>query len=294
MDNNQQNEHGENLVDLNEFLEYYTYVSALYDNDSDFDKAISNTWNLDSNQNPSSIPYAGIPKTITQVNTKERWLNDHHRAIIGGKEYDPINPHESDFQVPYKPPPRVTDPMLMKPAGRLTLQDYQVQRHEDQYAQELYPQHRPAEDPYQKPSPYKSYENKPHAYDYPQKAQKNAASHLYTYESPQKPKPTDFPKEENDDIISHHSGYSQASHHSQHSQHSQHSVHSQHSGYSHHSERSHPSQHSHHSQHSSQNPITQQYSQGYGGQRGYAEEPNFYQKPRQPANYQIHKNSRYY
>jgi acid phosphatase class B len=94
--------HIENLVDLNEFLEYYTYVSALYETDSEFDKVLSNTWNIDSNMNPSAIPYAGISKRVTKVNTKERWLNDHHRAIVGGNEYNVINPHTSSFPVPFE------------------------------------------------------------------------------------------------------------------------------------------------------------------------------------------------
>lgn len=49
-------------VDFDEFLEYYTYVSALYESDSAFDKMITNTWRIYSNMNPAAIPYAGIPK----------------------------------------------------------------------------------------------------------------------------------------------------------------------------------------------------------------------------------------
>lgn len=49
-------------VDFDEFLEYYTYVSALYESDAAFDKMITNTWRIYSNMNPAAIPYAGIPK----------------------------------------------------------------------------------------------------------------------------------------------------------------------------------------------------------------------------------------
>lgn len=52
----------EHLVDFDEFLEYYTYVSALYESDAAFDKMITNTWKIYSNSNPAAIPYAGIPK----------------------------------------------------------------------------------------------------------------------------------------------------------------------------------------------------------------------------------------
>lgn len=79
----------DNPVDFDEFLDYYTYVSALYELDSQFDIMVSNTWNLNSNMNPLAIPYAGISQKITRVNTKERWLNDHHRAIIEGA-YDKL------------------------------------------------------------------------------------------------------------------------------------------------------------------------------------------------------------
>ena len=49
-------------VDFDEFLEYYTYVSALYESDAAFDKMITNTWRIYTNINPAAIPYAGIPK----------------------------------------------------------------------------------------------------------------------------------------------------------------------------------------------------------------------------------------
>lgn len=42
-----------------EWLEYYTHVSASIDNDAYFELMMSNTWNIESANNPASMPYAG-------------------------------------------------------------------------------------------------------------------------------------------------------------------------------------------------------------------------------------------
>lgn len=268
----------ENSADFNDFLEYYTYVSALYDNDLDFDRMITGTWNVGSNANPASIPYAGVPQTVTRVNTKERWLNDHHRAIIHGKEYDPVNPHASSYQVPYNPPKPVSDPLLMRPAGRLTLQDYEISQNADDYAEEVYNYNKqPAHDQYYKPEQASSRPQYTEAS--PPEKMYGARKDYGAYESPQKPKETNFPAEHRDDDVV-----------SQHSHHSTHSVHSHHSGYSHHSGRSHQSHQSHASQYSNRGYA--QPGEGYQN-KGYSEKPDFY-NPKQPTDYKPHKASRYY
>ncbi|CAI2377617.1 unnamed protein product [Moneuplotes crassus] len=273
----------EGTVDFNDFLEYYTYVSALYDNDLDFDRMLTNTWNVGTNTNPASIPYAGISKTITKVNTKERWLNDHHRAIIHGKEQDPVNPHTSDFKVPYMPPKPTTDPVLMRPAGKLTLHDYEVPDNDSQFSPESYkhePQH--YQDPY-----YKSVrqpESKPRGHEYsrpsPPEKKYDYGGKQNSFESPKKPHPTNFPQDYREDDVA-----------SQYSHQSERSMHSHHSGYSHHSQRSIQSHASHASQYSSSRGYEE--PQESYQRRGYAEQPDFYH-PKQTTEYGGYKGSRYY
>jgi hypothetical protein len=281
----QGSQYGDNLVDLNEFLEYYTYVSALYDSDAEFDRMISNTWNLNSNMNPAAIPYAGIPKRVTQVNTKERWLNDHHRAIIGGTEYDPINPHPTSYKLPYKPTTIRHDPAMMRPAGVETLPEYQMPYHEDEAAHEIR-QHNYVPKKTSQYEEHKGYGATPKPFAYSKGDPYAAAPKGRSYESPQKPMETNYPD------------------------HSHYEVASNHSGYSHHSERSHASQQSHHSSHHGSKYSTSHVVQApfhttsddaparSGRAVGYAaphagQAPNFY-KPKQMASPPVHKNSRYY
>ena len=42
-----------------EWCEYYTHVSASIDSDAYFELMMSNTWNIESANNPASMPYAG-------------------------------------------------------------------------------------------------------------------------------------------------------------------------------------------------------------------------------------------
>jgi hypothetical protein len=275
--------HGDNLVDMDEFLEYYTYVSALYDNDSEFDRMISNTWNTDSNMNPSATPYAGIPKRVTKVNTKERWLNDHHRAIIGGTEFDPINPHASGYQVPFVAPKTIYNPVLMIPAGRESLPDYieSSAPREDIYAQEMHKYAHAPKQQYYGHEENKDFYNKPKAYDYSRTSPNVSGSKKRNYESPQKPKATNFPAQnQDDDVVSHHSSQSHRSERSNHSVHSNHSMHSENSIHSKRSsQKAHPQ-------------LTYDQNSSHVGQN-YQTSANFY-NPRPPPNYIVHKNSRYY
>lgn len=50
---------GDQKVSLEEFVEYYNYVSCNIENDSYFDLMISNTWNLSGGSNPANLPFAG-------------------------------------------------------------------------------------------------------------------------------------------------------------------------------------------------------------------------------------------
>lgn len=46
-------------VTMEEFVEYYTNISANIENDAYFDLMISNAWNLDGRNNTDNLPYAG-------------------------------------------------------------------------------------------------------------------------------------------------------------------------------------------------------------------------------------------
>lgn len=46
-------------VTLDEFIEYYTNISANIDNDAYFDLMITNAWNLDGKNNTDNLAFAG-------------------------------------------------------------------------------------------------------------------------------------------------------------------------------------------------------------------------------------------
>lgn len=58
-------------VTLDEFIEYYTNISANIDNDAYFDLMLNNAWNGSSNAD--SMPYAGTSRKITQVSARDAW-----------------------------------------------------------------------------------------------------------------------------------------------------------------------------------------------------------------------------
>jgi len=78
------------LVTLEEFIEYYTNISANIDNDAYFDLMMSNAWNLDGKNNTDNMAYAGCSKKITQVNARDRWRADHHRNLFGTDKSTPF------------------------------------------------------------------------------------------------------------------------------------------------------------------------------------------------------------
>ncbi len=52
-------------VTLEEFIEYYTNISANIDNDAYFDLMMTNTWNLDGKNNINSMAFAGSQRKVT-------------------------------------------------------------------------------------------------------------------------------------------------------------------------------------------------------------------------------------
>ena len=78
------------IVTLDEFIEYYTNISANIDNDAYFDLMITNAWNLDGKGNMDNLPFAGSSNKITQVSAREQWRLDHHRNLFGTDKATPF------------------------------------------------------------------------------------------------------------------------------------------------------------------------------------------------------------
>jgi hypothetical protein len=77
-------------VTPDEFLEYYANVSANIESDAYFELMMFNAWNIESRNNPASMPYAGTAKKVTAVNSREAYRNDHHRNLFGTDKKTPF------------------------------------------------------------------------------------------------------------------------------------------------------------------------------------------------------------
>lgn len=51
---------------------------------------MSNVWNIESRNNPASMPFAGTAKKITGVNSRDAYRNDHHRNLFGTDKATPF------------------------------------------------------------------------------------------------------------------------------------------------------------------------------------------------------------
>jgi hypothetical protein len=78
------------MVTPDEFVEYYTNISANIDNDAYFDLMMSNAWNLEGKNNSENTPFAGTSGKVTQFSAKEAWRNDHHRNLFGVDKETPF------------------------------------------------------------------------------------------------------------------------------------------------------------------------------------------------------------
>ena len=79
-------------VSKDEFIEYFSYMSSMTDNDHNFDQMLTGPFNLDNKNCYESMPYAGTPQAITNINAHEKWKHDHHRKMFYGNEHDIISP----------------------------------------------------------------------------------------------------------------------------------------------------------------------------------------------------------
>lgn len=80
----------DDMISLEEFIEYYNNISCNIENDQYFDLMISNAWNLDGNNNPANMPYAGSKKKIANVTSRDAYRQDHHRNLFGTDESTPF------------------------------------------------------------------------------------------------------------------------------------------------------------------------------------------------------------
>ena len=71
-----------NFVSKEEFIAYYTKVSAAISSDSHFNALVGDVWGIGGRKNVNKLPYAGVSSKIYSVDTKSIWSYDHHRTIL--------------------------------------------------------------------------------------------------------------------------------------------------------------------------------------------------------------------
>ena len=92
-------------VSRDEFIEFYSFISACESNEHKFDQLLTGCWNLDNRNNYDHMPYAGTPQNVTNINCHEKWKQDHHRKLLQGNESDIIgnyNSYHNDWQTTQK------------------------------------------------------------------------------------------------------------------------------------------------------------------------------------------------
>lgn len=59
---------------------------------------MSNTWNIESANNPASMPYAGSRQKISTVNSRDAYRRDHHRNLFGTDKSTPFDNRQGGSQ----------------------------------------------------------------------------------------------------------------------------------------------------------------------------------------------------
>jgi EF-hand domain pair len=145
-----------------EFINYYSHVSASIDQDAFFELMMSNLWSL-GGANATQMPFAGSSQKITNVSAREAYRNDHHRNLFGTDSKTPFNKNQqtdwkssqsNHFNAPdtikYVPTAGgsnmassgSSEPRMAwaKNVNRLTPADYQGIQHSDDQLVELFRQ----------------------------------------------------------------------------------------------------------------------------------------------------------
>ena len=92
-------------ISRDEFLEFYSFLSACEASDHKFDQLVTGCWNLDNRNNYDALPYAGTPQTVTKVDAHQQWKLDNHRKLYKGNESDIIansNSYQNDWATTQK------------------------------------------------------------------------------------------------------------------------------------------------------------------------------------------------
>ena len=153
---------------------------------------------------------------VTQVNTKERWLNDHHRAIISGKDYDPITTHHTNKELTLKITEKHLDPTLLRAAGVQSLPEYAPPTPESKIR--ALPGYGST---YSPPKPYDYEEYKAPTYaqpvvDYSKKGYYDSEIKSKSFGTPPKESPSAYPKYYAQEEISSQHSYRGSKHSSKH------------------------------------------------------------------------------
>ncbi len=72
-------------VTKEEFVDYYTKISAAVESDSYFDIMMTKGWELGLDSNSDHQPYAGVATKIYQVDSKTVWNYDNHKTFFRAK-----------------------------------------------------------------------------------------------------------------------------------------------------------------------------------------------------------------
>lgn len=84
-------------VTKEEFVAYYTNLSAAIENDAFFDMMITRAWKLGFDNTSDHLPYAGVATKIYQVDSKAVWTYDHHKTFFHAEH--PLKPEDNTESV---------------------------------------------------------------------------------------------------------------------------------------------------------------------------------------------------